>query len=56
MKNGEKLYNTVTKIIDKIYESRRTTGGFGSPFPLQKQRFATHLCTSLKKPKGRGKT
>ena len=29
----EKLKNTVTKITHKITESRRTTGGFGPPFP-----------------------
>jgi hypothetical protein len=35
LKRG-KLKNTVrTKITDKIEESRRTTGGFGPPFPYQ---------------------
>jgi hypothetical protein len=32
----EKLKNTVrTKITEKSAESRRTSGGFGPPFPLQ---------------------
>jgi hypothetical protein len=55
----KKLNNTVTKITNKIYETRRTTGGFEPPFPLQNHRFVAqiwNLWTSLKKPKGREKT
>ena len=40
--NGEKLKNTVTKITHKITESRRTTGGFGPPFPHQKSHEYKH--------------
>jgi hypothetical protein len=57
-KKGEKPKNIVTKITDKIYKYRRTTGGFGPPFPLQKHMFIAqfwNLWTSLKKPKKREK-
>jgi hypothetical protein len=42
-KNGEKLKNTVTKITGKANESRKTTGRFGPPFPLQNHRFITQI-------------
>jgi hypothetical protein len=42
-----------TKITDKIYESRRTTGGFGPPFPHKNTEKYNHefsdFMTSLKK-------
>jgi hypothetical protein len=41
--NGEKFKNTVTKIIAKVNEFRRTTGGFGPPFPLQNLRFVAQI-------------
>jgi len=51
-----------TKITDKIEESRRTTGGFGPPFPYQISaenytiKDSVHRESSKKKEKPTGRT
>jgi len=54
-KNGEKKKNTVsateTKITSKSDESRRTTGGFGPPFPHQIKQNYTNK-SSVHRPTG----